>query len=185
LGVAQSILTLIVLLSGPAQAAERANPEHETGTHTAAGHRDDSEHRELARWRDASAHTQQHSQQRLREPLELIERLRGSELETAAAIAACESGHRLADGSADLHTHDWQAQHSVSTASGAFQFIDGTWRWVWQDLIGEDPPAARARDAEPHEQLRAFLALWRDGAGAHHWDASRSCWQTMLDRTTA
>jgi hypothetical protein len=98
----------------------------------------------------------------------------------AAAIAACESGGRLADNTATLGSHDWQARNSSSTASGAFQFIDGTWHWVWEGLIGSAAPARTAADATPRQQLRAFEALWRDGAGAHHWQPSASCWRQML-----
>lgn len=98
------------------------------------------------------------------------------------AVAACESGHRLEDGSAELHTHRWEVENpsSRSSASGAFQFVDGTWVWVWEDLIGESPPSLRAKDSSAADQLRAFRALWRDGKGAHHWDASRGCWHPML-----
>jgi hypothetical protein len=178
LGVAQRILTLIVLLSGYAQTAERANPAETADKDVVV----------VATTADHDAITEQAARRYAAQEgaaQQRLELLQGSEFENAAAIASCESGHRLDDGTADLHTHEWQAQNGVSSASGAFQFVDGTWNWVWQDLIGEDPPTARARDAEPHEQLRAFFTLWKDGEGAHHWDASRSCWQPMLQRSDA
>jgi hypothetical protein len=106
--------------------------------------------------------------------------LSGEHQQIPAAIAACESGHRLPDGTAEPHTHDWAAQNSRSSASGAFQFIDGTWEWVWQEIIGEQVPAPHAGDADPADQLRAFWALWRDGQGSRHWDASKSCWRQMI-----
>jgi len=105
----------------------------------------------------------------------------------ALVIAACESGARLSDGSARLGTHRWEAVNGDrgghpprSTASGAFQFLDGTWEWVWRDLLGEPAPTPRAKQASPSDQLRAFLALWDDRRGSSHWDASRSCWAGML-----
>lgn len=92
-------------------------------------------------------------------------------------IADCESGDRRADGSAVPHSYNWTGiNQQGSSASGAFQFLDGTWDWVWRDLIGEPPPTARARDATPEQQIRAFDALWDNGRGASHWKPSRSCW---------
>jgi hypothetical protein len=101
----------------------------------------------------------------------------------AAAVAACESGWRLEDDTATLGTHDWQARNTTSIASGAFQFIDGTWHWVWETLIGQPAPTATAAGATPRQQLEAFVALWRDQTGAHHWNPSATCWQQLLDRT--
>lgn len=98
------------------------------------------------------------------------------------AVAACESGHRLPDGSAQVGTHRWRVENPSprSSASGAFQFVDGTWVWVWEGLIGEAPPSLRAKDASASDQLRAFRALWREGEGAHHWEASYGCWSQMM-----
>lgn len=93
-------------------------------------------------------------------------------------IADCESGDRRADGTAVPHSYNWTGiNQQGSSASGAFQFLDGTWAWVWSDILGEPPPTARARDATPAQQTRAFDALWDNGRGASHWYPSRSCWE--------
>lgn len=73
------------------------------------------------------------------------------------AIIRCESGG------------DPQAKNPRSTASGVFQFLDGTWTWV----TGLPAPA---RAHPPAVQHRAFWALWDKGAGASHWAASAACW---------
>ncbi|MFN2345591.1 MAG: hypothetical protein ABR616_07735 [Dermatophilaceae bacterium] len=105
----------------------------------------------------------------------------------ALAVADCESGQYRSNGTAEPGTYRWDAVHGdlqgiapQSTASGAFQFLDGTWTWVWTDLIGEPAPTARARDASPADQLRAFEALWDGRNGSSHWSPSRSCWQPRL-----
>jgi len=87
----------------------------------------------------------------------------------ALRVAACESGNRLADGSAEIGTHDYKAENPVSSASGAYQFIDSTWKSV----TGLAPPASAH---SPDVQDRAFEDLWDGGSGAYHWNASRSCW---------
>jgi hypothetical protein len=75
----------------------------------------------------------------------------------AAHIRRCESGG------------NYRAQNSHSTASGAYQFINDTWRGV-TGLPGS------AKDYPPAVQDRAFIKLWAGGRGAHNWDASRHCW---------
>lgn len=79
-------------------------------------------------------------------------------------VAACESG------SLETGRYDSQAQNPTSSASGAFQFIDGTWEWV----TGLPAPA---KDYPLLVQIWAFDRLWADGRGAAHWEASRSCWE--------
>lgn len=82
----------------------------------------------------------------------------------ALAIRWCES------------RDDYQAENPTSSASGAWQFIDSTWTWV----TGLQPPAS----AYPrHVQDAAFLALWDDGRGATHWNASRACWAPLTERS--
>lgn len=80
----------------------------------------------------------------------------------ALAIASCESG----DGRG---SYSLTAENPVSSASGKYQFIDSTWRAV----TGLEPPAS-AYDERTQDE--AFLRLFNNGAGAFHWNASRSCW---------
>jgi hypothetical protein len=71
----------------------------------------------------------------------------------------------------------WTAQNPHSSASGAFEEVDGTWR-SWARAYGTDvgaPAYARAYLAPPSVQLtvaeRAFAAQ-----GSTPWNESRSCW---------
>lgn len=90
-------------------------------------------------------------------------------IETAAdAIGWCES------------RDDYQAQNPASTASGRYQFINSTWQWVWEDLIGKPAPTERAKHADPVKQDRAFAVLWNDGQGASHWAPSEHCWEGRI-----
>jgi len=75
----------------------------------------------------------------------------------AAHIRRCES------------SNNYRAQNSHSTASGAYQFIDATWR-------GTTGLPGHAKNYPPATQDRAFVKLWAGGKGAHNWNASRSCW---------
>lgn len=79
-----------------------------------------------------------------------------------AAIIQCESGG------------DPQAENPHSTASGLYQFIDGTWRGY-----GGGQFAPRASGATPAEQKivfdRAFAA-----EGTTPWDSSSSCWRDKV-----
>lgn len=86
----------------------------------------------------------------------------------ASAIGWCES------------RDDYQAQNPVSSASGRYQFIDGTWQWTWESVIGKEPPTPRAYQASQAQQDKAFYALWDEGRGARHWSPSQSCWKDML-----
>ena len=96
----------------------------------------------------------------------------------ARVVAACESGRRLADGTAEVGSHDWRNVNSQgSTASGAFQFLDGTWQWVASEIGATE--YARAKHAPPEVQVRAFDWLWEHG-GPQHWNPSRSCWSRMM-----
>lgn len=83
-----------------------------------------------------------------------------AELQAAHAVSHCESEHR-------------NVKNPKSTASGHFQFINGTWEWV----TGLRPPAM----AYPYRvQLAAFVKLWDGGKGRSHWAASASCWAPLL-----
>lgn len=84
----------------------------------------------------------------------------------ADAVAWCESE--------DSYT----AENPVSTASGRYQFLDGTWEWV-TGLPG--PASAYA----PEVQDAAFLELWADGAGASHWSETEACWTELFEHWTA
>lgn len=75
----------------------------------------------------------------------------------AHAIRRCESGG------------NYQAKNPISSASGAWQFIDATWEWV----TGLPAPA---NAYPPHVQDQAFLALWDGGDGWRHWEPSIACW---------
>ena len=69
---------------------------------------------------------------------------------------------------------DYHAENPDSSASGAFQFIDSTWRWV----TGLRPPAS----AHPRPvQDAAFRRLWDGGDGADHWAPSSHCWEPLLE----
>lgn len=75
----------------------------------------------------------------------------------AVRVADCESGG------------DPSAQNPTSTASGLYQFINGT----WTSVTGLPGPASAYSTAT---QTAAFWELWDGGRGAHHWDPSRHCW---------
>lgn len=95
----------------------------------------------------------------------------------AKVVAACESGRRRGDGTAIVGTHDWRARNPTSTASGAFQFLRGTWRRVAPHVgAGQYPTAAQA---PPHLQTAAFKWLYAR-RGLRPWLASASCWRPML-----
>jgi len=74
----------------------------------------------------------------------------------AACIAKYESGGNP------------RAENPTSSASGLFQFIDGTWRAI----TGRSD---RAKDAPVSVQIAAFYELWDGGNGAHHWVVAPKC----------
>lgn len=95
----------------------------------------------------------------------------------AQVVAACESGKRLASGTPVMGSHRWHITNNHGgTDSGAFQFVDSTWRRVAPEIGAGQ--YARAKDAPPRVQLEAFEWLWRRSPGA--WNASRSCWGPVL-----
>lgn len=64
-----------------------------------------------------------------------------------------------------------RAQNASSTASGLFQFVNGTWRSVGG--------TGRARDASAEEQhMRANILYAREGL--RPWNASKSCWSNRV-----
>jgi hypothetical protein len=78
----------------------------------------------------------------------------------ANAIIACESG-----GNPTI-------QNSHSTASGLFQFINGTWK-------AYGGTTARAKDASVAEQWRVFERAYA-AQGTVPWNASKSCWSRKI-----
>lgn len=93
----------------------------------------------------------------------------------ARRIADCESGVRNSSGTAVDGSYGTNlTNHQGSTASGLFHFLDGTWQWIAGEIGASQ--YARALHAPEHVQVQAFEYLYDGGAGAFHWDASRSCW---------
>jgi resuscitation-promoting factor RpfA len=86
-------------------------------------------------------------------------------------IIQCESGDRNVEHGGDAG--------GESTASGYFQFVNGTWR-----LFGGAEFAPRAIQASKAEQtIIANRAFARNGL--RDWEASRSCWQKKIGAATA
>lgn len=63
---------------------------------------------------------------------------------------------------------NYRAQNPVSTASGAYQFLDSTWQSV-TGLPG------RAMNYSPAQQDAAFWKLWNNGRGANQWVTAGMC----------
>ncbi len=83
----------------------------------------------------------------------------------APRIRACESG----DGT--YGSEDYTAQSSFSTASGAYQFINGTW--------GNYRGYPTAKSAPRDVQDARFAEIFNNGSGKSHWiadPASVACW---------
>lgn len=89
------------------------------------------------------------------------------------AVADCESGERLADGTAVPGSYSLTAENPTSSASGKYQFIAST----WEAITGLPAPASAYAE---HVQDAAFDELWQGGQGASHWNPSRHCWEQML-----
>lgn len=60
-----------------------------------------------------------------------------------------------------------KAENPYSTASGLFQFVDGT----WNNFMGY----RRAKDAPINVQLRKFYIVWDGGRGASNWVTAPKC----------
>lgn len=85
-----------------------------------------------------------------------------------ARIRSCESGNYTA------------VNRSGSTASGAYQILDSTWRGRnnvggWRELTPGGVQYARAKDAPPEIQDAVALAAF-NAEGTSPWLASRPCW---------
>jgi len=74
-------------------------------------------------------------------------------------LAACIRQHES--------RHDYDAENPVSTASGAYQFLDSTWRGNAKWVKGARQ-YKRASDAPPHIQDAVFLHSIRNG-GHKNW----------------
>lgn len=82
-----------------------------------------------------------------------------------APIISCESGGNV------------HAQNSSSTASGLFQFVDGSWR-----AYGGAKYAKRAKDATAAEQTAVANAAFQR-SGLTPWAASRHCWKGKVSQS--
>lgn len=80
---------------------------------------------------------------------------------TLAKIKACESGG------------NYQARNSSSGASGAYQFLDSTWR-----SLSASAGYATAASAPASVQDAAALELY-NAQGTSPWAASSGCWSSM------
>lgn len=83
-------------------------------------------------------------------------------------IRSCESGPNGYATHGYAFDADYTATNPNSTASGAFQFLNGTWRST-TGLPG------RAKDYPPSVQDAAALRLYAE-QGTRPWNASRACW---------
>ena len=64
--------------------------------------------------------------------------------------------------------NNYKAENPRSTASGAYQFLDGTWRSV----TGLRPPASAHSPAVQDAAFRKLFAA----SGTRPWNASKGCW---------
>lgn len=71
-------------------------------------------------------------------------------------VAKCESGYR------------WDAMNKVSTASGVFQYLTGTWK---NTPAGKQGKSVFDADANVHMAVAAIA-----NGGIYHWNASKHCW---------
>lgn len=82
-------------------------------------------------------------------------------------IRSCESGPNGYATNGWAFDYDYRNQNPHSTASGAYQFLDGTWNGY--------KGYARAMDAPPAVQDEKFFQVFAED-GTTPWNASRSCW---------
>jgi hypothetical protein len=67
----------------------------------------------------------------------------------------------------------WTAHNRASSASGAFEELDGTWQ-TWEAKWGSEH-VLRAMWADEAEQVRVAVAAF-DAEGSAPWSASEGCW---------
>jgi hypothetical protein len=97
------------------------------------------------------------------------------------AISSCESGNGR------YGAFSYSAKNSRSTASGRYQFLNSTWRYVsrsyastwqahgWESLRQEALAVGSMRAARPEVQDAAGIVLL-EREGSQPWYASRGCW---------
>lgn len=83
----------------------------------------------------------------------------------ALAIAKAESGLAI------------NARNTTSTASGLFQWIDGSFRYFCMEKYGLTD--SMADKDEPHIQIECALLTLKDG-GISNWSESRPLWRHSL-----
>lgn len=92
-----------------------------------------------------------------------------------AAIASCESGNKnIATGIKDSNGR------RLSTASGYWQIVNGTWR-----AHGGTQFAPTAIQASYSQQLQVARRILVEGQGIGAWSESRSCWSRRIGKVPA
>jgi hypothetical protein len=98
------------------------------------------------------------------------------------AIGSCESGNGR------YGAFSYSAKNPSSTASGRYQFLNSTWRYVsrsyastwqahgWESLRQEALAVGSMRAARPEVQDAAGIVLL-EREGTRPWNASRGCWR--------
>jgi hypothetical protein len=101
------------------------------------------------------------------------------------AISSCESGNGR------YGAFSYSAKNSRSTASGRYQFLNSTWRYVsrsyastwqahgWESLRQEALSVGSMRSARPEVQDAAGIVLL-EREGTRPWSASRGCWSRWV-----
>ena len=69
-------------------------------------------------------------------------------------------------------TNNYTAQNKLSTASGAWQFLDSTWRGYG---FSERYHVSKAKYASPFQQDEAFVYAYEQD-GTRPWNESKGCW---------
>lgn len=86
----------------------------------------------------------------------------GGDAEIAKRIVDAESGGR------------YQAENGSSTATGCFQFINGTWRNYGKKLWGDEFYKKNIYNPKDNVELGMWTLKMK---GTTDWDASKSVWQ--------
>ena len=101
------------------------------------------------------------------------------------AISSCESGNGR------YGAFSYSAKNPRSTASGRYQFLNSTWRYVsrsyastwqahgWESLRREALSVGSMRSARPEVQDAAGIVLL-EREGTRPWYASRGCWSRWV-----